>query len=397
MFNTKKIRKFASMAALGMICFCGQTATAQATDPALKSLFAKVAASYRGLKSFSGTIDTTDGDAAHQIRTVLQFSKPNQFKALIIAPGGKASIVSDGTNTFTTSSRLKGKYLKEPASSFGNCMGMLREVGGGGVGLLPIALTAPDAELHLVPGKPESIKKAADATVGGEACIQISAITIGQKGKQSYIIFISKHDYLLRKLVVADAKPGSKPIVVETYSAVKANPSLPSAEFRFSAPTGYVAVDPNAQQTPYDPKIKVGASPLPITGQDLAGKPVSLTQYRGKVLLVDFWATWCGPCLAEMPNVISAYNKYHSRGFEIVGVTLDKANYKNQVQDFIRDNHMPWRQIYQGKYWDSDNAQAYGLHGIPFMMLIGKSGKIAAINARGDLLAPAIEAALNKK
>ncbi len=112
---------------------------------------------------------------------------------------------------------------------------------------------------------------------------------------------------------------------------------------------------------------------------------------QDKVILVDFWATWCGPCVAEMPNVIAAYD-YHDKGFEVVGISLDED--KAAVEKFVSDNKMPWPQYFDGKGWENELAQQFGIKGIPATFLVGKGGKIIASNLRGTDLETAIEKAL---
>jgi thiol-disulfide isomerase/thioredoxin len=131
--------------------------------------------------------------------------------------------------------------------------------------------------------------------------------------------------------------------------------------------------------------------------KDLDGKPLALANYKGKVVMIDFWATWCGPCVGEVPNVADVYQKYHDKGFEIIGVSLDREGDKGRLTTFIKEHHMPWRQFYDGKYWQNELAVKYGVHSIPATYLLDGSGKIIAKNARGDTLEPAVKKALGIK
>jgi thiol-disulfide isomerase/thioredoxin len=147
-----------------------------------------------------------------------------------------------------------------------------------------------------------------------------------------------------------------------------------------------------------DPKIKeLGASfagklrlltlpgkPMEISGDLLDGKPFNQKSLAGKVVLVDFWATWCGPCVAEIPNMLEQYEKYHAKGFEVVGISLDED--KEKVDAFIDENKIPWPIIYAGKGWQDPTAQFYGISGIPQLILIGRDGKVITLNARGKKL-----------
>jgi thiol-disulfide isomerase/thioredoxin len=125
------------------------------------------------------------------------------------------------------------------------------------------------------------------------------------------------------------------------------------------------------------------APPFDLKYAAVDGTQVDLAQMRGKVVLVDFWATWCGPCRGEVPNVVAAYQKYHDKGFEVLGVSLDTD--QGDLNNFTAQNGMVWPQYFDGKGWDNAIASANGVRAIPAMWLIGKDGKLITKNAREDL------------
>ncbi len=159
--------------------------------------------------------------------------------------------------------------------------------------------------------------------------------------------------------------------------------------------------------------------PLEMKFTAADGRAVDLAALRGKVVLIDFWATWCGPCLRELPNLTRVYGAYHDQGFEVVGIAFEnagvvdeaalrnprnagkaqdgpeeasakKARAKVKLLEFTREKGMPWPQHFDGNYWDNAFGRQYEIRSIPAMFLLDKSGRVVETEARGERLEPLV-------
>jgi thiol-disulfide isomerase/thioredoxin len=167
----------------------------------------------------------------------------------------------------------------------------------------------------------------------------------------------------------------------------------------------YTGLDPAIQSSYFGKQIKTTLDAAELTGigkpapafvqNDAGGKPVSLVAFKGQYVLLDFWASWCGPCRAENPNVVKAYQQYHPKGFAILGISLDDS--KDRWLAAVKKDQLSWTQVSDLKGWQNSVADLYGVKGIPMNYLLDKDGKIIAKGLRGEDLDKKLAELLNTK
>ena len=140
-------------------------------------------------------------------------------------------------------------------------------------------------------------------------------------------------------------------------------------------------------------RLSLPGHPIELSGDFVDGTKIDWNSYRGKVVLVDFWATWCGPCRGELPNVLDCYKKYHDKGFDVVGVSLD--NKREALEKFLQEQEIPWPSLYSddpdATGWNAPMAVYYGINSIPTTILVDQKGNVVSMEARGEKLGELLE------
>ena len=167
------------------------------------------------------------------------------------------------------------------------------------------------------------------------------------------------------------------------YASIGKPFNFTGTTYVFSLADGALSLDEadeEIEMAPMPPDLRIGKKALEFTATTMDGAEIKFPQaYTGKIVMLDFWATWCGPCIGEIPNMTEAYDKWHEKGFEILGISFDRPDMKEKIIEFMDKRKMGWPQIYEGKSWETTLGMQHDVSGIPFVLLVdGDSGKILA-------------------
>jgi peroxiredoxin len=155
---------------------------------------------------------------------------------------------------------------------------------------------------------------------------------------------------------------------------------------KYPAHTGVATVKRSLDEQLQKSQGLVGKQAPEFALPDVNGKEIKLSSFRGKYLLIDFWASWCKPCRIENPNVVKAYGKYRNKNFEILGVSLDRPGGKDEWIKAIKHDNLSWPQVSDLSFWDSPVVPLYGVEGIPFNVLLDPQGKVISQGLHGEQL-----------
>jgi len=223
--------------------------------------------------------------------------------------------------------------------------------------------------------------------------------------KKEYQIAASQKNQQEMDRIQADFQASSDNMIVYTKNFIRENNNSVVAPFilynQLASSLEYVqlkeltdTISPELQGSEYmiqlneylsqKSKTAIGAIASDFTMKDTQGNDFTLSSLRGKYVLIDFWASWCSPCRNENPNVVKAYNNFKDKGFDIIGVSLDKD--KDAWVKAIKDDNLTWHHVSDLKFWNNVVARTYGVQSIPYNLLLDKDGKIIAMNLRGENL-----------
>jgi len=205
------------------------------------------------------------------------------------------------------------------------------------------------------------------------------------------------------------ATPSAYMFILGTYQSAASNPIFSLELFsmerikeglvklggKFPNHTGLATFRRKLEEEIQKSKGLLGQSAPDFTLPDVNGKPIALKSFRGKWVLVDFWASWCRPCRMENPTVVAAYQQFKNKNFTILGVSLDREDGKQDWLKAIQDDKLVWPQVSDLKFWNSLVVPMYQIEGIPYNVLIDPQGKVVAENLRGPQLAKKLKELIN--
>ena len=366
-------------------------------------------------------------------KSVIRSNMKNLLPFLLFPFFSVAQNVKDSTGDFSISGNIKGLpdstmvFLARPGQSSDvlatayaqkGKFNLFGTVVDGDIYQLNFIGFPEQAEIFLTPAK---------INVTGDVKMLKKVIFTGSAAQSDYQSYTAKFEALREKLgkvaaVINKTSQSAKrdslinvfeknkqKVIEQVDLLVKAKPASPVTSFIIyvTSPVDndisrvearYALLQPAAKETLYGREIakliaasKIGmegTQAVDFTQNDTANNPVSLSSFKGKYVLVDFWASWCGPCRHENPAVVAAFNQYKDKNFTILSVSLDQN--KDKWKQAIQADNLAWTHVSDLKFWQNEVAQLYNIQSIPANMLIDPGGKIIARNLRGEALYEAL-------
>lgn len=375
-------------------------------EPAAQQKLNAMRTAYDNLRSYIATVETQlggiEGEAPQVSRARLTYQRPRKVMLRTLPtpdtekpePFALPISLCDGERCYFWNPRADSlKYFRAlmPGVSYGREALMQHQVAGYLFTplLAGIDLFAPPWGHTL-----KSLTAAPPTDIDGAPVDVVVAQIEGASPKESetLIYFIGRDDHLVRRIVDSTTTEGITFTTTETHRELSINPNLPDNTFQWAAPPRTEADDSGPQMA--DPRLALGERPLPFEVTDIDDKPFRFDDYAGKVLLLDFCASWSGPCRRDLPHLQRLYQTYHAQGLEVVSVSFDSE--RNEFDAFRTARAMPWRHIFDAQGLRGEINRLYQIRSIPFSLLIGRDGKIAQVNGRSLLLEEAVKRELKR-